>query len=116
MGKWLFLGVILGFLMGFAAAHALFLGWWTLVPWSIGGLALGYFCNKAGSAIATGLAYGFALVFVFLFRQYAGTAPLSRAVPFFGILSTFGAVCGVILCGAGVLLRRQRRLRHRNPS
>src|SRR5207248_9176631 len=33
--------VALGFILGWAAAHALFLHWWTLVPWGVAALALG---------------------------------------------------------------------------
>ena len=53
--------VALGFILGWAAAHALFLHWWTLVPWGVAALALGYRANRAG-AVTAGAVYGFVLL------------------------------------------------------
>jgi hypothetical protein len=82
---------------------------WTLVPWGIGGLVLGYYCRKLSHAFTTGVVYGFVLVFVFMSEQYTGTVPVIRRFPFFGILAAFGAVCGVFLCLAGFLVRKRVR-------
>ena len=39
----------LGLLLGWAAAHILSLQWWTLVPWGLAAVALGYRANRATS-------------------------------------------------------------------
>ena len=99
------LAAAVGAVLGFLAAHALFLGWWTLVPWGIGGLVLGYQAQRRDTLIC-GIVYGFVLVFVFLIFQYTGDRSLIRVLPAFALLGLFGAVCGLILTGAGHLLRR----------
>src|SRR5439155_945694 len=67
-------GVGLGLILGWAAAHALFLHWWTLVPWGLAGLALGYRAKRAG-AVTAGAGYGFVLCFVVTLASYGGDAP-----------------------------------------
>ena len=98
--------IVAGSLLGLAAAHALFLGWWTLVPWGAGGLVLGYYCIKIKDAFTTGVVYGFALVFVFMIGQYTGSVPVVRVLPFFALLALFGAMCGLFLTLAGFFVRR----------
>ena|SRR5436190_1418958 len=100
------LGAVVGAVLGFLAAHALFLGWWTLVPWGIGGLVLGYQAQRRDTLLL-GIVYGFVLVFVFLIFQYNGDRSLIHVLPFFALLGLFGAVCGLILTGAGHFLRRR---------
>src|SRR5207248_8639036 len=78
-------GVGLGLILGWAAAHALFLHWWTLVPWGLAGLALGYRAKRAG-AVTAGAGYGFVLCFVFTLASYGGAAPAFTRVPFFTVL------------------------------
>jgi len=95
---------IVGAILGFFAAHALFLGWWTLVPWGIAGMALGYKFKK--SFVVTGIVYGFVLVFVFMIFQYNGERPLISRFPFFAIFALFGAVCGLILTTIGAFAKR----------
>src|SRR5437773_3901245 len=73
-------GVGLGLILGWAAAHALFLHWWTLAPWGLGGLALGYRANRVG-AVTAGAGYGFVLCFVFTLASYGGAAPAITRVP-----------------------------------
>src|SRR5205814_2945598 len=78
-------GVGLGLILGWAAAHALFLHWWTLVPWGLAGLALGYRARRAG-AVTAGAGYGFVLCFVFTLVSYGGAAPAITRIPFFTVL------------------------------
>src|SRR5437763_15213538 len=54
--------VVVGLLLGWAAAHALFLHWWTRVPWGFAAPALGYRagCGEAASGPAF---YRFVLFF-----------------------------------------------------
>jgi len=89
------IAVLLGFVLGWAGAHALFLGWWTLAPWGAAGLALGYWLRSTRPALA-GAAYGFTLSFVFMATQYTGTASL---------VSRVGALCGLVLAVMGSRLR-----------
>jgi hypothetical protein len=98
------IAVLLGFVLGWAGAHALFLGWWTLAPWGAAGLALGYWLRSTRPALA-GAAYGFTLSFVFMATQYTGTASLVSRVPFFALLGGVGALCGLVLAVMGSRLR-----------
>ena len=93
----------LGLLLGWAATQALFLHWWTLVPWGLGGVALGYRAGRGQAAIA-GAVYGFVLCFVFTLAGYDGAAPAISHVPFFTALGVVGAVCGLLLALLGALL------------
>ena len=95
--------VALGLILGWAAAHALFLHWWTLVPWGVAALALGYRANRAG-AVTAGTVYGFVLCFVFTLATYGGTAPAITRVPFFTVLGLVGALCGLLLALLGAAL------------
>ena len=38
--------VVVGALFGLAGPHYLFLGWFSLIPWGIAGLALGYWSER----------------------------------------------------------------------
>jgi hypothetical protein len=102
----------LGGLLGILAAHALFLGWWTLVPWGIGGLALGYKFKER--FVLAGSAYGFALVFIFMIGQYTGERPLIGRLPAFALLGLFGAFCGLILTTLGSIARNYKIRSTRN--
>src|SRR2546429_4417842 len=88
--------VALGLILGWAAAHALFLHWWTLVPWGVAALALGYRANRAG-AVTAGAVYGFGLCFVFTPATYGGTTPGLTRGPVFPVLGLVGALCGLPL-------------------
>src|SRR5437899_11786612 len=88
--------VALGLLLGWAATHALSLQWWTLVPWGLAAVALGYRANRARATIA-GALYGFVLCFVFTLAGYGGAAPAITRLPFFTGLGRAGAGCGVFL-------------------
>jgi hypothetical protein len=95
---------VLGAVLGILAAHALFLGWWTLVPWGIAGIALGYKFKE--SFVLAGIVYGFILVFVFMIDQYSGERPLISRFPFFALFGLFGAFCGLILTILGAVAGR----------
>src|SRR5437879_9463124 len=79
--------ILAGLLLGWGAAHALFLHWWTLVPWGLAALALGYRAGKGEGAIA-GALYGFVLCFVFTLASYGGAAPAITRIPFFTVLAS----------------------------
>src|SRR2546430_17222830 len=88
--------VALGLILGWAAAHALFLHWWTLVPWGVAALALGYRANRAG-AVTAGAVYGFVLCFVFTLATYGGKAPALPRVTVFTRPGPARALCGPLL-------------------
>ena len=103
MGRIVATSIALAGILGIGGAHALFLGWWTLVPWGITGIALGY--RFKDRFVISGLVYGFVLVYVFMIGQYTGDRPLIGRLPAFGLLALFGAVCGLILTAIGSFLR-----------
>jgi hypothetical protein len=98
---------VIGAVLGLLAAHALFLAWWTLVPWGIAGVILGYFSKN--KAVLAGIVYGFVLAFVFLIGQYTGDRPLLGRLPAFALLALFGAFCGLILTAIGYFVRAYRQ-------
>lgn len=61
---------VVGLLLGWGGAHALFLGLWTLVPWGLAGLVLGYWVGRRRALLA-GALYGFILCFVFMVAGYS---------------------------------------------
>ena len=95
----------LGLLLGWAAAHILSLQWWTLVPWGLAAVALGYRANRA-TAVVAGALYGFVLCFVFTLATYGGATPAITRVPFFTVLGLVGALCGLLLALLGATLTR----------
>lgn len=99
----------LGIVLGLPGAHATFLGWWTLLPWGAGALALGY-AFKEGS-LATAGTYGFVLSFTFMVGVYNGARPLVSRAPFFAVLGLVGASCAVLLALAGSRLAISRTAR-----
>ena len=101
---------IIAAILGMLSAHALFLGWWTLVPWGIAGIVLGYIYKE--KFVIAGIVYGFVLVFVFLIGQYTGSRPLIGLLPAFVLFSILGAICGLILTIIGGFAQRY----HGNPN
>ena len=96
----------LGLLLGWGASHALSLGWWTLLPWGLAAVALGYRASRARALIA-GAVYGFALCFVFTLAGYGGAAPAISRIPFFTALGLVGALCGLLLALLGAVLMKR---------
>jgi hypothetical protein len=96
--------IALGVVLGLGASHALFLGLWTLLPWGLGGLALGYAMPRRPAI--EGAIFGFVLCFTFMMAGYTGKASLLSRVPFFALIGVVGAVCGMILSASGAWLKR----------
>ena len=107
--------IVLGLPLGWAAAHVLSLGWWTLAPWGVAGVALGYRANRA-RAVTAGALYGCVLCFVFTLVGYGGAAPAITRVPFFTALGLVGAVCGVGLALLGAVLTGRGRVSVEAPT
>jgi len=105
----------LGLLLGWAAAHILSLQWWTLVPWGLAAVALGYRANRA-TAVVAGALYGFVLCFAFTLATYGGATPAITRVPFFTVLGLVGALCGLLLALLGATLMAGRRVPVESPS
>src|SRR5947207_14762967 len=84
--------VVVGALFGLAGPHYLFLGWFSLIPWGIAGLALGYWSERR-ERFWVGLLYGFALCFSFIIAGYTGNASLVTPLPLFALVGEVGAVC-----------------------
>src|SRR5437764_1401598 len=102
----------LALLLGWAAAHGLSLQWWTLVPWGLAAVALGYRANRA-TAVVAGALYGFVLCFVFTLATYGGAAPAITRVPFFTVLGLAVQVTPLDSLAEVVLrLAAQRRASH----
>jgi hypothetical protein len=89
----------LGAVLGWAGAHATYLGWWTLLPWGAGAIAIGYFMRPR--SLLAGAVYGFVLSFSFMLSVYTGTASVLSRVPFFALLGGVGAICAFVLSFAG---------------
>lgn len=100
---------IVGIALGVLGAHLLFLGWATLIPWGLAGLAVGAICRRRGQALAAGVAYGLVLGFSFMVFGYTGTDPLVGKLPAFAVIGAFSALFGVPLALAGHWLAARGR-------
>ncbi len=105
----------LGIFLGTAASYVLFLQIWTLVPWGLAGLALGYRA-KGIERYVTGALYGFALAFVFMVANYRGADSLLGRLPAFSLLGLFGGVCGIALTLTGSFLYTMKTGRKESGS
>ena len=107
---------LVGGLLGVLGARYLFVGsWLSLIPWSIAGIAVGYWSGSGRWPLAGGL-YGFALLFVFMFASYSGAPSSLSRLPFFVIVGLAGAMYGVVLGRIAVLLRTKLRPAHGTDS
>ena len=104
----------LGVALGLLGAKAVVLGWWTLLPWAVGGAAVGYVARRR--AALAGASYGFVLSFAFMLRVYTGRAPALSRVPFFALLGVVGALCGSSLAVAGRWLAVRTAVRRASSS
>jgi hypothetical protein len=98
------LAAILGVILGVTGPHYVFLGWYSVVPWGLVVLAIGFWCSKRQSLYA-GALYGFFLCFSFMIAGYNGTSSLVSRLPFFILIGLFGAVCGIAVSVTGYFLR-----------
>src|SRR2546430_16671656 len=86
----------LGVLLGWTAAHFLSLQWWTLVPWGLAAVALGYRASRP-TAVVAGALYGFVLCFVFTLATYGGVSPPFTPGPGLSGSGLRGGVGGVVV-------------------
>jgi membrane-bound metal-dependent hydrolase YbcI (DUF457 family) len=103
MAKYL-TAVVVGIVLGMAGPKYVFLGPYSLIPWGIVALVLGFWCSKRES-LNVGAVYGFSLSLAFLIAGYTGTASLISVLPFFLVLAVFGAICGLVLSVTGYFLK-----------
>jgi len=98
------IAAILGVILGASGPYYASIGWYSIIPWGLVGLAIGFWCSKRQSLYA-GALYGFCLNFSFMIAGYTGTASLLSRLPFFILIGLFGAVCGIALAAAGYFLK-----------
>jgi len=115
MLKKIILATALGVLLGVAGSYALFLQIWTLLPWGIAGIALGY-GTRRGERLAAGACYGFALSFAFMIANYSGTDSLVSRLPVFALMGLFGSLCGMLLTLIGFFLKKWNRQKSVNSN
>jgi hypothetical protein len=87
-------GVALGFIGGPVVI---------LVPWAAVAAICGARSRRAATVVGSGLAFGFAVSFVFLVRGYQGSEGIVAVVALFAGLSVFGAFCGAVISTVGWL-------------
>ena len=105
------IAIVAGVVLGIVGARYLFVGsWMILLPWSLAGIALGWWGTK-NEAIVNGVSYGFILSIIFLIAGYSGRFSLFSRIPFFIVFGAFGAMCGMILGLAGFYSRAQIKRR-----
>ncbi len=106
----LLVAVITGGVLGGLASKLLFLQWFTLLPWGVAAVAMGFWSPSRRAAVSNGLAFGFALGLLFMIGGYSGSDPVMTKLPFFAVL---GALSAVVAAAMAVSTQRARdRLRH----
>jgi hypothetical protein len=103
----LLIAIIIGAVLGLTGPRYHSLGWYSLIPWGLAGLLLGYRSQRT-ERFVTGALYGFALCFSFMIAGYDGATPLVTRLPFFTLVGLFGASCGLLLTFIGHLIRAKR--------
>ena len=83
--------------MGYLSSKMLFLQWFTLIPWGLAALFIGYSSKNKKQAVVNGSVYGFFLGFVFLVFQYSGIDLLITKILPFILLGIVSAICGMLL-------------------
>ena len=99
------IATLLGVAVGISGQYYLFIGIYSLIPWGLCGIGLGYLTRGKVEAAISGALYGFALAFSFMVWGYSGTSPIWGRLPFFGLLGIFGAACGLSAAMVGRLIR-----------
>jgi hypothetical protein len=95
---------VLGVILGTTGPYYASLGWYSLLPWGVVALAIGFWSTKRQSLYA-GALYGFCLCFSFIIGGYNGSASLVSRLPFFIVIGLFGAVCGIAVSVTGYFLK-----------
>ena len=98
--------LIIGIILGFISSFVISIGWFSLIPWGIVGLVLGYYSKKQ-ARIITGILYGFSLCFTFMVANYSGAQPIINAIPFFTLIGLIGSFFGVLLSFTGSFIQVQ---------
>lgn len=94
-------GVAIGTLYGQMRAGAVV----CLGTWGIAGLVFGAATTHWKVSAVSGAMFGFAVSLFFLIGGYQGAKPIYDPLPFFVLLSLFGAVSGAALGAVGWLAR-----------
>jgi hypothetical protein len=105
----IWVALVMGGALGVLGARYILVGsWLSLLPWTAAGLALGWWSAWMRPAIV-GLAFGFALAFLFMLSGYSGSAPVLSRLPGFFALGLVGAGCGLVLAILGSQVRKRIR-------
>jgi hypothetical protein len=101
LGRWAGLA-LLGAVLGLLGAKYVLVGsGWSLLPWGLVALQVGFTAGSRRRAAADAGIYGFALSFVFMVAGYSGSAPLAGRLWFFVLLGLFGAACAATIAMVG---------------
>src|SRR2546426_12377715 len=92
--------IALGVLLGWTAAHFLSLQWWTVVPWGLAAVSLGYRAGRPPAGVG-GALYGFVPCFVFTPATYGGGGPPAHPGTVFYTFGLRGGCWGVVACALG---------------
>ncbi len=104
--------VVIGILLGWLCARVVLVGnAWSLVPWAIIAIAIGFVAQTWPRALTFGAVYGSLLALSFLISGYQGTAPLTEVlIPFLG-LGMIGLAFGVAFAAVGHVIGAARERR-----
>lgn len=105
------LSVMLGLVWAYISSSIWSVGSaWSLVPWALTGLLIGWLSLDRKKGAAYGALYGFILSYGFMAIGYRGPTDakslLSSHLVFFTLLGLFGALCGSILGVMGASIRK----------
>ncbi len=103
------MAAVAGGVLGLAASQLRFLQAFTLLPWGVAALVVGYASRDTRAAIGNGASFGFVLGLLFMVGGYGGSDPVASKLPFFAVLGVVSAVAATVLSILGLGLRGRIR-------
>jgi len=102
---------ILGIFTGLATFY-LVSGWYSVFPWAVAVLVIGYASTNRRDSIINGAIFGYILFLVYILLGYQGktdTGSIIKFIAFNVLFSLVGAIAGIIGAFMGNWLKRKIR-------
>ena len=108
------LGIIIGissyYVSRYITLHYFRVGWLNLLPWMIGGLAVGYLSSERKESLLNGAFYGYFIFFSYILVDYRGKSDMvtiAKLIIITLLFSLIGGVAGIVGGLVGNFIRRK---------